>query len=168
MGWGGGTRLGFPRAWRKAVESKALRKQSAEPWGEAVLDTRTRTFLLVAAQKGPSFWQARDPRGVVRALGQATLQPRSKLSQIWGKTPLAHTAPQAYTFGISISPPSRVPHQGASGGSGRANLSTRPVPRPLPSMDLYQTCQRPSLSAAWHRAGRLQATNVIIRERTRL
>lgn len=86
MGWGGGTRLGFPRARRKAVV-----KQSAEPQGEAVLDTRTRTFLLVAAQKGPSFWQARDPRGVVRALGQATLQPRRKLSQIWGKTPLAHS-----------------------------------------------------------------------------
>lgn len=50
MGWGGGTRLGFPRAQRKAVV-----KQSAEPWGEAVLDTRTRTFLLVTAQKVPLF-----------------------------------------------------------------------------------------------------------------
>lgn len=50
MGWGGGTRLGFLRARRKAVV-----KQSAEPWGEAVLDTRTRTFLLVTAQKVPLF-----------------------------------------------------------------------------------------------------------------
>lgn len=82
VAWGGGTRLGLPRAQRKAVV-----KQSAEPRGEAVLDTRTRTFLLVTAQKGPSFWQGRDPRGVARALGQATPRPRRKLSQIWGKTP---------------------------------------------------------------------------------
>lgn len=111
MAWGGGTRLGLPRAQRKAVV-----KQSAEPQGEAVLDTRTRTFLLVTAQKGPSFWQARDPRGVVRALGQATLQPRSKLSQIWGKTPWL-TQPHRLTALGSPSPhPARSLHEAPTPG----------------------------------------------------
>lgn len=107
MAWGGGTRLGLPRAQRKAVV-----KQSAEPRGEAVLDTRTRTFLLVTAQKGPSFWQGRDPRGVARALGQATLRPRRKLSQIWGKTPWL-TQPHRLTALGSPSPhPAGSPTKG--------------------------------------------------------
>lgn len=45
VGWGGGT-----RAQRKAVV-----KQSAEPHGEAVLDTRTRTFPLETAPGKPLF-----------------------------------------------------------------------------------------------------------------